>query len=559
MLGRHFPFHGPSTGAPVARMTDFQRHPDSYHHWQLQIDGDVAHLRMNVDPEHAFRPGYELKLNSYDLGVDIELADAIQRLRFEHPEAKVVVVGSAQERAFCAGANIWMLAESTHPFKVNFCKYTNETRLSLEDASQHSGLKSLCAINAACAGGGYELALACDEIHLVNDNNSAVSLPEVPLLGVLPGTGGLTRLVDKRKVRRDRADVFCTMAEGLRGKRAVAWGLVDAIWPKSQFAEKVQARAKELAATLPEKAKKGITLEPVHGEKTDTGYRYQHVQVDIDEQGRTATVTVHGPKGPQPKSGADYEKAGCSAWALQCFRELDDALLQLRFDHEQVGLLVLKTRGDQKALLQVEKDLIANRSHWLCNEILLQMARTLRRWDLMARSMYALVDAESCCAGAFFELTIGCDRVYALDSDKVQFAPGPLSNGALPMSHGMSRLGNRFLAQPEHGQRLAAEQPVLSATEADEQGLCTYLLDPVDWEDDVRIALEERVSLSPDALTGMEASLRFAGAENCDSKIFGRLSAWQNWIFTRPNATGDEGALTRYGAPESAKFDWRRT
>jgi benzoyl-CoA-dihydrodiol lyase len=540
-------------------MTDFHRHPSSYHHWQLQIDGDVAHLRMNVDPEHAFQPGYELKLNSYDLGVDIELADAIQRLRFEHPEVKVVVVGSAQERAFCAGANIWMLAASTHPFKVNFCKFTNETRLSLEDASQHSGLKALCAINAACAGGGYELALACDEVHLVNDNNSAVSLPEVPLLGVLPGTGGLTRLVDKRKVRRDRADVFCTMAEGLRGKKALAWGLVDAIWPKSQFAEKVQARAKELAATLPDKAKKGITLEPVHGEKTDTGYRYRHVQVDIDESGRTATITVHGPKGAQPKTGADYEKAGSSAWALQCFRELDDALLQLRFDHEQVGLLVLKTRGDRKALLQVEKDLLANRSHWLCNEIVLQMARTLRRWDLMARSMYALVDAEACCAGAFFELTIGCDRVYALDDDEVQFAVGPLSAGALPMSHGMTRLRNRFLSQPEHGDKLAAEQPTLSAVEADEQGLCTYLLDPVDWEDDVRIALEERVSLSPDALTGMEASLRFAGAENCDSKIFGRLSAWQNWIFTRPNATGDEGALTRYGAPESAKFDWRRT
>jgi benzoyl-CoA-dihydrodiol lyase len=540
-------------------MTDFHRHPDSYHHWQLQIEGDVAQLRMNVDPEHAFQPGYELKLNSYDLGVDIELADAVQRLRFEHPEVKVVVVGSAQERAFCAGANIWMLAESTHPFKVNFCKYTNETRLSLEDASQHSGLKAICAINAACAGGGYELALACDEVHLVNDNNSAVSLPEVPLLGVLPGTGGLTRLVDKRKVRRDRADVFCTMAEGLRGKRALAWGLVDAIWPKSQFTDKVQARAKELAATLPTKGKRGITLEPVRAEKTDTGYRYQHVQVEIDDAGRTATVTVHGPKGAQPKTGADYEQAGSSAWALRCFRELDDALLQLRFDHEQIGLLVLKTRGDRDALLQVEQDLLTNRSHWLCNEIVLQMARTLRRWDLMSRSMYALIDAEACCAGAFFELTIACDRVYALDDDKVQVAIGPLSNGALPMSHGLSRLHNRFLADPKHGQELAAEQPKLAAAEADEQGLCTYLLDPVDWEDDVRIALEERVSLSPDALTGMEASLRFGGAENCDSKIFGRLSAWQNWIFTRPNATGDEGALTRYGAPESAKFDWRRT
>ena len=540
-------------------MTDFNRHPSSYHHWQFQIDGDIAQLRMNVDANFPFKPGYELKLNSYDLGVDMELADAVQRLRFEHPEVKVVVLGSAQERAFCAGANIWMLADSTHPFKVNFCKFTNETRLSLEDASKHSNLKSICAVNAACAGGGYELALACDEIHLVNDNNSAVSLPEVALLGVLPGTGGLTRLVDKRKVRRDRADVFCTMAEGMRGKKAMAWGLVDAIWQKSQFVEKVAGRAKELAGKLPNKASKGITLEPIRGKKTEAGYAYTHVQLDVNGASRTATLTVRGPEGTQPKTGADYEKAGSAAWALQCFREIDDALLQLRFDHEEIGLIVLKTRGDRAALLQVEKDLFANRSHWLCNEITAQMARTLRRWDLMARSMYALVDAEACCAGTFFEMTIGADRVYLLDDALVAVAIGPLSNGALPMSHGHSRLHNRFLAQPAHGSKLAAEQPTFAAAEADEQGLCTYLLDPVDWSDEVRIALEERASLSPDALTGMEASLRFAGAENCDSKIFGRLSAWQNWIFTRPNATGDEGALTRYGAPESAKFDWRRT
>ena len=540
-------------------MTDFNRHPSSYHHWQLQIDGDIAQLRMNVDPEFPFKEGYELKLNSYDLGVDIELADSIQRLRFEHPEVKVVVVGSAQERAFCAGANIRMLAASTHPFKVNFCKYTNETRLSLEDASQHSGLRSICAINAACAGGGYELALACDEIHLVNDNNSAVSLPEVPLLGVLPGTGGLTRLVDKRKVRRDRADVFCTMAEGMRGKKALGWGLVDAIWPKSQFADKVVARAKELAATLPDKAKKGIALEPIHGKREGDVYTYTHVTLEVAPDRRLATLTVTGPTGPQPKTGADYEKAGSAAWALRCFRELDDALLQLRFDHEQVGLIVLRTRGDAGAILAVEKDLVANRSHWLCNEILLQMARTLRRWDLMARSMYALVGEGSCAAGAFFEMTIGCDRVYLLDDENVKLTIGPLSDGLLPMSHGITRLQNRFLAQPAQGAKLAKEQGSYASADADDAGLCTYLLDPVDWEDDVRIALEERVSLSPDALTGMEASLRFAGAENCDSKIFGRLSAWQNWIFTRPNATGEEGALTRYGAPESAKFDWRRT
>ncbi|MCB9876854.1 MAG: benzoyl-CoA-dihydrodiol lyase [Planctomycetes bacterium] len=549
-------------------MTDFHRHPDSYHHWKLQIDGDVAHLWMNVDPEHPYKDGYELKLNSYDLGVDMELCDAVQRLRFEHPEVRALVVGSAQERAFCAGANIRMLAGSTHPFKVNFCKYTNETRLSLEDLSINSGVKTICAVNAACAGGGYELALACDEIHLVNDNNSAVSLPEVPLLGVLPGTGGLTRLVDKRKVRRDRADVFCTMAEGMRGKKALNWGLVDAIWPKSKFQASVDEHAKALATAAPKRAAKGISLPKIErqllaGAKDSKdlaeGFRYSCVTVELDADRRKATITVSGPTGNQPKNGAEYEAAGAEAWALRCYRELDDALLQLRFDHEQVGLIVLQTRGDRDALLQVEKDLFANREHWLCHEILLHMARVLRRYDLMARSTYALVDADSCCAGAFLELTIASDRVYALDSDKVEFAVGPLSCGLLPMSHGITRLDNRFLAQPEQAAKLAKEMPTLNAADADENGLCTYLLDPVDWDDDVRIALEERVSLSPDALTGMEASLRFGGAENCDSKIFGRLSAWQNWIFTRPNATGDEGALTRYGAPEGARFDWRRT
>ena len=540
-------------------MIDFNRHPSTYKHWQLQIDGDTAHLRMGVDPAHPFAPGYELKLNSYDLGVDMELADAIQRLRFEHPEVKVVVIGSQNDRAFCAGANIWMLAESSHPFKVNFCKFTNETRLGLEDASQHSGLKSICAVNAACAGGGYELALACDEIHLVNDNNSAVSLPEVSLLGVLPGTGGLTRLVDKRRVRRDRADVFCTMAEGLRGKKALAWGLVDAIWSKSQFAEKVQARAKELAASLPARAQKGIALPPIAPKATDAGFAYAYVEVAVDKHKRTATLTVRGPSGPQPRTGADYQAAGASCWALECMRELDDALCQLRFCYEEVGLLVLQTRGDRQALLQVERDLFANRAHWFVNEILQQMARTCRRFDLTARSMFALVDAASCCAGVFLELAMGCDRIYLLDDERVQVAVGPLSNGTLPMSHGLTRLQNRFLKDPAHAVQLAAEQPVLTPAEADEQGLCTFLLDPIDWDDETRIALEERASLSPDALTGMEASLRFGGAENCDSKIFGRLSAWQNWIFTRPNATGDEGALTRYGAPESARFDWRRT
>ncbi|MFK7741530.1 MAG: enoyl-CoA hydratase-related protein [Planctomycetota bacterium] len=545
-------------------MTDFNRHPDSYHHWQLEFDGDVAHLRMNVDPEHPFAEGYDLKLNSYDLSVDMELADAIRRLRFEHPNVKALVVGSGQERAFCAGANILMLKSSSHPFKVNFCKFTNETRLSLEDYSEQSGVKSICAINAACAGGGYELALACDEIHLVNDNNSAVSLPEVPLLGVLPGTGGLTRLVDKRKIRRDRADVFCTMAEGLRGKKALKWDFVDAIWPKSKFHDKVGERANELAAAAKDKgASKGIELKPVRfetlAEDGQTTLKWEHVQVVIEPAKRLATIAVQGPSGEQPKDGAAYVAAGCDSWALKAWRELDDALLQLRFDYEEVGLVVLETRGDRAALIQVEKDLLANRDNWLCHEILLHMARVCRRFDLMARSTYALVDQKACAAGAFLELTMACDRIYALDEDGVDFVVGPLSDGSLPMSHGITRLHNRFLATPEQGAKLAKEQPTLIAPEADEEGLVTFLLDPVDWEDDVRIALEERVTMSPDALTGMEASLRFGGAENCDSKIFGRLSAWQNWIFTRPNATGDAGALTRYGAPEGAQFDWRRT
>ncbi len=541
-------------------MIDFNRHPGSYKHWQFDVQGPVAHLRMSVDPEHPYREGYDLKLNSYDLGVDMELCDAVQRIRFEHPEVKTLVVGSANERAFCAGANIGMLGASSHPFKVNFCKYTNETRLSLEDLSHNSGVKTICAVNAACAGGGYELALACDEIHLVNDNNSAVSLPEVPLLAVLPGTGGLTRLVDKRKVRRDRADVFCTMAEGLRGKKALAWDLVDAIWPKSKFHEKVQARAEEIAAAQPDKgATKGIELTAVVPEETEQGFRYRHVEVKLDQGQRTATITVHAPTEPQPQDAAGYEAAGDQSWAMRCWRELDNAICQLRFGFEAVGLILLETRGDADAILAVEETLAANQEHWLCHEILLQMARVCRRWDLTARSMFGLAHNDSCCAGAFFELTIGCDRVYLLDDEKAAMAIGPLSDGLLPMSHGMTRLGNRFLKDPAHAKELATGKPRLSAQDADEQGLCTYLLDPLDWDDDLRIAIEERASLSPDALTGMEASLRFGGAENCDSKIFGRLSAWQNWIFTRPNATGEEGALTRYGAPETAVYDWRRT
>lgn len=542
-------------------MIDFNRHPDSYRHWKLTVEGSVATLAMEVDPDHPYGEGYDLKLNSYDLGVDMELADAVQRVRFEHPEVGAVIVTSGTDRVFCAGANIGMLGASTHPFKVNFCKYTNETRLSIEDASRHSGIKWLAAVNGACAGGGYELALACDEIYLINDNNSTVSLPEVPLLGVLPGTGGLTRMVDKRKIRRDHADVFSTLAEGLRGKKAKAWNFIDDTWPKSQFADKVQERAAALASEAPAKGGSGIALDPIHAEATESGFAYRHVSVDLDQEDRVATVTIRGPEGAQPKTGEDYAAAGADAWAIRALRELDDAICQLRFGYETVGLINLHTRGDAAALIQLEKDLVAHRDHWLVHEILLLWARVARRWDLNARSMFYLGDRESCTAGLFLELAMACDRIYLIDDPdhELHVEVGPLSDGALPMSNGMTRLQNRFLGNPEQAARLASEQPRLSAGDADDAGLCTFLVEDLDWDDDVRIAIEERASLSPDALTGMEASLRFAGAETCDSKIFGRLSAWQNWIFTRPNATGEEGALTRYGAPESARFDWRRT
>ncbi|MCC6672137.1 MAG: benzoyl-CoA-dihydrodiol lyase [Planctomycetes bacterium] len=543
-------------------MTDFQTHPDRYRHWRLSFDGPVARLEMAVNPTQTFAPGYELKLNSYDLGVDIELADAVQRIRFEHPEVRVVSVGSALDRVFCAGANIRMLAASSHPFKVNFCKFTNETRLSIEDSSRHSGIRWVAGLNGTTAGGGYELALACDEIYLVDDGNSAVSLPEVPLLGVLPGTGGLTRLVDKRKVRRDHADLFSTLIEGVKARRAQQWNLIDGSWPRSSFAEKVAARARELAQDLPErKAARGIRLAPVAGRAEGNTLAYEYVTLQVEPEKRVATLTVHGPRSKQPRTGAEYEQAGDRAWALQAFRELDDALLQLRFGHETVGVVRVQTRGDADAVLAVEKDLLAQRQHWLVNEIVLHMARVLRRLDLTARSLFAIVDAESCFTGALFEAALACDRIYMLDdaAGKVQVAIGPLANGALPMSHGLTRLQCRFLANPAHAARLALEQPRYDARSADEHGLVSVLADDIDWADTVRMAIEERASLSPDALTGMEASLRFGGPETCDSKIFARLSAWQNWIFTRPNATGDEGALVSYGKPTKARFDWRRT
>ncbi|MEM7204934.1 MAG: 2,3-epoxybenzoyl-CoA dihydrolase [Planctomycetota bacterium] len=543
-------------------MIDFNRHPSSYQHWNLTFDGPVARLAMAVNPEHPFADGYELKLNSYDLGVDLELADAVQRVRFEHPEVKVVVLTSDLDRAFCAGANITMLASSTHSFKVNFCKFTNETRCSIEDSSRHSGLRWLAALNGPCAGGGYEVAMACDEIYLIEDGNSAVSLPEVALLGVLPGTGGLTRLVDKRKIRRDRADVFSTLAEGLKGKRAKQWNLIDDTFPRSKFSDRIAARAAELVAADDQRTPfSRIELQPIRAKETDAGLEYEHVSLKFDRDGRTARLGLRGPSGPQPQTPAEYEAAGDGAWALRAFRELDDALLQLRFGYADCGLVLLHTRGKIDDLLAVEENLNAHADHGLVREILLFMARTLRRYELTARSFFALADAESCFAGAFLELALAGDRVYALDDPDrpVEFAVGPLSDGALPMSNGITRLHSRFLANPEHAAKLATERPRVDAAGADELGFVTVLADDIDWDDEVRIGIEERASLSPDALTGMEASLRFAGAETCDSKIFGRLTAWQNWIFSRPNAIGEEGALVSYGKPETARFDWNRT
>jgi benzoyl-CoA-dihydrodiol lyase len=546
-------------------MTDFETHPDRYVHWKLSVDGAVARLNMAVVEDKPHRPGYRLKLNSYDLGVDIELADVVQRLRFEHPAVKVVVLSSAYNNIFCAGANIMMLSTSTHPFKVNFCKYTNDTRCSIEDASAHSGQRWICAVNGTSSGGGYELALACDDIVLVDDGNSAVSLPEVPLLGVLPGTGGLTRLVDKRKVRRDLADMFSTLAEGCKAKKAVEWKLVDAAFTKSKFEAAVADRAKAAAERKvegPDRAgKKGIQLKPIAGEISETRFQYKYVTVEIDAAQRLATLTIRGPEAAPPASAAAVHEQGSDFWSLRVMRELDDALLHLRFDHELIGLLLVKTQGDIDRVVAHSEFLAANRSDWLVNEIVLYTARTLRRLDGMAKSLFALVEPGSCFGGELLEAALGCDRIYMLSDEgrPVHLAVGALSGGALPMHNGITRLQSRFLAEPGKAEKIAQERGKLDTQAAMAAGMVTVAPDEIDWEDDVRLAIEERVSLSPDALTGMEASLRFGGPEALDSKIYGRLSAWQNWIFIRPNATGESGALKLFGQPDRPKFDWRRT
>jgi benzoyl-CoA-dihydrodiol lyase len=540
----------------------FDTSPDRYRHWKLTFDGPIATLGMDVDPDAGLSPDYKLKLNSYDLGVDVELADAIQRLRFEHPEVRAVVVTSLKERIFCAGANIFMLRGSTHAWKVNFCKFTNETRLAMEDASAHSGIKFLAALNGICAGGGYELALACDEIILVDDGNSAVSLPETPLLGVLPGTGGLTRVVDKRKVRRDLADVFGTVAEGVKGKRAVEWRLVDAVHPTSQFKQRVAARAQELAAKSdrPEN-EPGITLTPLRPQVTDEAIVYSSVDVRIDRDKRAATLTVTGPEAAPPSTPAEIVAAGDQFWPLRAFRELDDVLLRLRISEPLIGTIVLKTRGDQAAMLALDELLLAHQDHWLVREIIHFMKRTLKRLDLTSRSFFALIEPGSCFAGTLFELALAADRSYMLDDpdEPNTVALSKMNGGPLTMSNGLTRLQTRFLGEPRLITTALAHDGPFDAAEALEAGLVSFAPDELDWDDEVRLAVESRAALSPDALTGMEANLRFAGPETMETKIFGRLTAWQNWIFIRPNAVGEKGALTAYGSQSRPEFDYNRT
>jgi benzoyl-CoA-dihydrodiol lyase len=542
-------------------MINFQTSPDRYQHWKLHINGAVATLSMDVAEDKTLNEGYKLKLNSYDLGVDIELADAVQRLRFEHPNVRVVVVTSLKPRIFCAGANIYMLGTSSHVFKVNFCKFTNETRCAIEDDSRHSGRRYLAALNGTASGGGYELAIACDEIYLVDDGNSAVSLPEVPLLGVLPGTGGLTRLVDKRKIRRDRADVFSTLAEGLKGKRAKEWGLIDDTFPTSKFQEGIDSRVQQILTSTSPTAT-GIKLNPLTFDETENSRKYKYVKVDLHRDQRYADLTIHGPEGAQPSTPEEIEELGDRYWPLQAYRELDDALLHLRVNEPLVGLVCLRAKGSAEQVLAVDKTLAANREHWLVREILAHMARVLRRLDLTAKSFFAIVEPGSCFAGNLLELLLAADRSYMLndpEAGETALSVSELNEGALPMSNGLTRMQSRFLAEPQKLDEVFGKKRRFDVEEAEEIGLVTFAPDELDWEDEIRVAIEERTSLSPDALTGMEASLRFAGPETMDTKIYGRLTAWQNWIFQRPNAVGEHGALTNYGKPTKAQFDYKRT
>ncbi len=546
-------------------MTDailYDRHPDSYRHWSLDVDGAVATLTLTIDEDGGLMPGYKLKLNSYDLGVDMELYDALQRLRFEHPQVRSVIVTSGLARMFCAGANIYMLGQSSHGWKVNFCKFTNETRNGIEDTSRHSGIKFIAALNGTTAGGGYELALACDEIWLVDDRSSAVSLPEVPLLGVLPGTGGLTRVVDKRRVRRDLADVFCTSEEGVRGKRAKAWGFVDEIAPPQQFMDKVRARATELAGE--EGGEEGVPLTPLNRTIDEAGYHYTWVDAVVNRDARTATLTVRAPTEAVPETVDEIVAQGMEFWPLAMARELDDAILMLRTSEDEAGVILLKTEGAVAAVLAADKALAANADHWFVRETIGMIRRTLARLDVSSRSLFAIIDEGSCFAGTLYELALAADRSYMLDIPEEEGTPSAIALsdmnfGPLEMVNGENRLTVRFGGDEQKLAALAREVgQTYAAQEAEEAGLVTFAPDDIDWDDEIRIAVEERASLSPDALTGMEANLRFAGAENVATKVFGRLSAWQNWIFNRPNAVGEKGALKQFGSGSKPSFDWRR-
>ena len=549
-------------------MINFQTSPDQYKHWKLNVDGAVASLSMDVQEDETLADGYKLKLNSYDLGVDIELADAIQRIRFEHPQVRAIVITSLKPRIFCAGANIYMLGTSSHAFKVNFCKFTNETRCAIEDDSRHSGRRYIAALNGTASGGGYELAIACDEIYLVDDGNSAVSLPEVPLLGVLPGTGGLTRLVDKRKVRRDRADVFSTLAEGLKGKRAKEWGLINDTFTTSKFQEAIDERVAQIVNLRPSEESQvnnlryiGIKLNPLEFESTADSRDYKYVTLRFHRETRYADLSLHGPESDAPKTLDEIQKLGDGYWPLRAYRELDDALLHLRVNEPEIGLVCIRTEGSIDNVLAVDQTLAANRDHWLVREIILHMARVLRRLDLTAKSLFAIVEPGSCFAGSLIELLLASDRSYMLNNpdETVEIAVSELNPGAFPMSNGLTRLESRFLAEPKKAYEAFGHDGPFNTEAAEEFGLITFAPDDLDWEDEIRLAIEERTSLSPDALTGMEASLRFAGPETMDTKIYGRLTAWQNWIFQRPNAIGPNGALTNYGKPTKAQFDYKRT
>jgi benzoyl-CoA-dihydrodiol lyase len=550
-----------------ATFIDFQTDPSQYKHWRIAIDGDVATLTMDVDENGGLFEGYQLKLNSYDLGVDIELYDAIQRLRFEHPEVKAVLLRSGKTRVFCAGANIRMLAGSAHAHKVNFCKFTNETRNAIEDASAHSGQKYICVINGTAAGGGYELALAADHILLVDDGSSAVALPEVPLLAVLPGTGGLTRVTDKRKVRRDHADFFCSTEEGVKGKRAVQWRLVDEIAPQT----KLEARARDLAKSFAEQStrlagSKGVRLAPLTRSFRADGVDYGFVSVDINRLSRIATITLKSTEAEAPADADAMAAQGAGFWPLQIARELDDAILHLRINETQIAAIVFKSVGDPTRVLAYDAFLEANAAHWLANEIRHFWKRALKRIDVTSRTLVALVEPGSCFAGTLAELVLAADRSYMLigqrDGDNRAppiFALSPANFGAYPMCHGLTRLQSRFMADPQDVTNAKARTgEALDAADAEKLGLVTFALDDIDWSDEVRMFLEERAGYSPDALTGMEANLRFGGPETMESKIFARLTAWQNWIFQRPNAVGENGALRRYGTGVKAEFDMNR-